>query len=66
MFARQALCVEFADGRKLCAPIEWFPILTAATPAARDVWVIEVGGAAVAWPNLGERVTAEFLLARRP
>lgn len=65
MFARRSLCVEYADGRSVCAPLEWFPILQAATPAARDVWVIEVGGGAVAWPNLGERVSAEFFLAKR-
>ncbi len=65
MFARQSLCVDFADGRSICCPIEWFPILAAAPPSARDVYVIEVGGGAVAWPNLGERVTAEFFLAKR-
>jgi Protein of unknown function (DUF2442) len=65
MFARRSLCVEFADGRSVCAPLEWFPILAAANPADRDIYVIEVGGGAVSWPNLGERVTSEFFLAKR-
>jgi hypothetical protein len=65
MFARRSLCVEYADGRSVCAPLEWFPILAAATPSQRDVWVIEVDGRHVAWPNLGERVSADFFLAKR-
>lgn len=63
--ARQSLCVEFVDGRKLCAPIDWFPLLAAANIPDRDEWEISDDGLSVSWPALGERVTAEFLLAPR-
>lgn len=65
MFARQALCVEFADGRQLCAPLDWFPALAGAKPGERDEFVIAEDGMSVAWPALGEKVTADFLLALR-
>ena len=65
MFARQSLCVEFADGRQLCAPLEWFPLLHAATIDKRDEFKIAEDGMSILWPELGERISADFLLARR-
>lgn len=63
--ARQSLCVELADGRTICAPLEWFPLLHAALIPDRDEWEIADDGMSVAWPALGEKVSADFLLARR-
>lgn len=63
--ARQSLCVEFVDGRQVCAPLEWFPLLHAAHIPDRDEWVIAEDGLSVLWPALGEKVSADFLLARR-
>ena len=62
---RRALCVEFMDGRTLCAPLEWFPILHAAKPDDREEFEVSEDGLFVEWPDLGEKVSAEFLLARR-
>lgn len=62
---RQSLCVVFVDGRQVCAPLEWFPLLSVARPAQRDEFVIAADGMFVEWPALGEKVSAEFLLARR-
>lgn len=62
---RRTLCVEFADGRSLCAPLEWFPMLNAATPPDRDGFEIADDGLSVSWPRLGETISADFLLARR-
>lgn len=62
---RRSLCVEFSDGRKLCAPLEWFPLLEAAKPDQREEFEITEDGLFVLWPELGERVSSEFLLARR-
>lgn len=62
---RSNLCVEFSDGRKLCAPLEWFPLLYAAKPTQRDGFEIADDGLSVEWPALGEKVSADFLLARR-
>lgn len=64
-FERRGLCVEFSDGRFLCAPLEWFPLLSVARPAQREAVVIAADGLSLEWPDLGERVSAEFLLARR-
>jgi len=64
-FGRRELCVEFSDGRSLCAPLDWFPILSVAKPGMLHQFEIESDGLAVAWPELGERVTSDFLLARR-
>lgn len=63
--AKHSLCVEFVDGRKVCAPLEWFPLLHAANIPDRDEWEIADDGFSVSWPALGERVSADFLLARR-
>lgn len=63
--ARQSLCVVFVDGRQVCAPLEWFPALSAANIPDRDDWQIADDGMSVCWPALGERVSADFLLARR-
>lgn len=62
---RRGLCVEFSDGRTLCAPLDWFPLLSAARPAQREGVVIAADGLSIEWPHLGEKVSAEFLLARR-
>ncbi|MFK4794647.1 DUF2442 domain-containing protein [Sphingobium sp. ZW T5_29] len=64
-FERRSLCVEFGDGRSLCAPLEWFPILHAARGAQLDDFVIADDGMSVAWPALGEVVSSDFLLGRR-
>ncbi|TCM21494.1 uncharacterized protein DUF2442 [Novosphingobium sp. PhB165] len=63
--AKKALCVEFADGRTLCAPLEWFPMLSAARPAMLEEFDIAPDGLSISWPGLGETVSADFLLARR-
>jgi len=62
---RRALCVEFADGRTLCAPLEWFPILSAARPERLEDFEVAADGMSISWPGLGETVSADFLLARR-
>lgn len=62
---KRALCVEFNDGRTLCAPLEWFPILSAARADRLEGFEIAADGLSVSWPDLGETVSAEFLLARR-
>lgn len=62
---KRALCVEFSDGRTLCAPLEWFPLLSAAKPAMLEEHEIADDGLSIAWPVLGETVSSEFLLARR-
>lgn len=64
-FERRSLCVELGDGRKLCAPLEWFPMLSAAKVDQLDGYRIADDGLSISWPELGETVSADFLLARR-
>jgi hypothetical protein len=62
---RRSLCVELVDGRSLCAPLEWFPLLSAAKPDQREDFEVSDDGLVITWPALGEKVSSEFLLARR-
>lgn len=62
---RRALCVEFADGRTLCAPLEWFPMLSSAKSDRLEGFEIAEDGMSISWPDLGETISADFLLARR-
>lgn len=62
---RRTLCVELADGREVRAPIDWFPLLSVALPDEVNEHEIAEDLLSVSWPLLGERISAEFLLARR-
>lgn len=62
---KRALCVEFVDGRTLCAPLEWFPILSVARSDRLEQFEIAEDGLSITWPGLGETISSEFLLARR-
>src|SRR4051812_20269864 len=37
------------DGRKVSAPIEWYPRLLHATPAERNDWELKMSGRVVLW-----------------
>lgn len=65
IFARQSLHVRLMDGREVAAPLEWFPLLAAAPAPARDLFTVDGDGCTIIWPQLGERVSTNFLLARR-
>jgi hypothetical protein len=62
-FTRYAMCVELSDGRKICAPLEWFPALDCAAPTRRDHWEILDDGNTLHWPYLGERISMAFLMS---
>lgn len=64
-FARQHLAVSLMDGRTVTAPLEWFPLLAAATPRLRDQFTIDGDGRTIIWPTIGEAITTDYLLARR-
>lgn len=58
-----ALRVVLADGREVSAPLEWFPRLRDATPAARANWRLIGGGVGLHWPDLDEDLSVAGLLA---
>ncbi len=60
---RQEIVVTLTDGRVLHVPIAWFDRLKAASPEARRRCKIGFGGAFLHWPDAGEDISVERLLA---
>lgn len=60
-----ALTVELGDGRRISAPIEWYPRLAHATQQERDNWRLIGGGQGIHWGDLDEDISIESLLAGR-
>lgn len=55
--------VAFLDGRVLCVPLAWFPVLNAATPEQRARYEIGGGGVGLHWPDLDEDLSIAGLMA---
>jgi len=55
--------VTFTDGRVLCVPLVWFPVLNAATPEQRASYEIGGGGVGLHWPDLDEDLSIAGLMA---
>ena len=55
--------VTLTDGRIICVPIIWFPLLYSATPAQREHYEIGAGGRSLHWPQLDEDISVAQLLA---
>jgi hypothetical protein len=52
--------VNFVDGRKLGAPLAYFPRLLNATPAQREHY--EISGGGLHWDEIDEDISVENLL----
>lgn len=61
----EALEVELADGRTITAPVAWFPRLAHGNSDDRGNWRLIGGGTGIHWPDLGEDISVESLLAGR-
>ncbi|HYR58141.1 MAG TPA: DUF2442 domain-containing protein [Chthoniobacteraceae bacterium] len=57
------LTVTLADGRRVSAPLEWFPRLLRATPAQRANWSLIGRGVGIHWPDVDEDISVKSLLA---
>ncbi len=55
--------VTLRDGRRISAPLEWFPRLLSATEADRAVWETCAGGFGIHWPKIDEDLSVDGLLA---
>ncbi len=55
--------VAFTDGRVLCVPLAWFPLLHDATPEQRNRYEIGGGGVGLHWPELDEDLSIAGLMA---
>jgi hypothetical protein len=60
------LQVSLSDGRKISAPIAWFPRLAHASVSNLARYELLGGGAGIHWPELDEDISVAGLLAGRP
>lgn len=60
------LSVKLADGRRISAPLEWYPRLLAATPGQRANWTLSGDGVGIHWPEVDEDLSVSGLLAGVP
>lgn len=60
-FTAAELVVTLADGRKISTPLEWYPRLQGASPAARGNYEIMPMG--IHWPELDEDLSVAGMLA---
>jgi hypothetical protein len=58
-----SLELTLADGRRISAPLEWFPRLRNATPKQRNNWRLIGPGIGVHWEDLDEDISVRSLLA---
>ena len=54
--------VTLRDGRRISAPLAWFPRLANAKPEARLDWQPCAAGFGIHWPQLDEDLSVEGLL----
>lgn len=67
-FTTDSLVVSLADGRRISAPLAWYPRLAEGSEDERACWQVCGGGFGVHWPQLDEDLSTEGLLrgARGP
>lgn len=56
------LMITLRDGRKLTAPLWWYPRLQRATAAQRSRWELAGAGRGIHWPEIDEDISLEGLL----
>jgi hypothetical protein len=61
-FEDERLQVTLKDGRRISAPLSWFPALAGATPEARRRWEPSAAGLGIHWPLLDEDLSVAGLL----
>jgi hypothetical protein len=57
------LVVTLADGRRVSAPLTWFPRLLSATPTQRAKWRLIGKGVGIHWDEIDEDISVSSLLA---
>ncbi len=65
-FTEDELIVHLRDGRKVSAPLAWFPRLLQATPQQRRKWELLGDGEGIHWPQLDEDLSVAGLLRGTP
>ena len=62
-FNDDELIVSLVDGRRVSAPLAWFPRLLSATLAQRKNWRLIGGGVGIHWDDIDEDISVRSLLA---
>jgi Protein of unknown function (DUF2442) len=62
LFSKEKLCVRLKDGREISVPLDWFPVLKAASPKKRKNWRLIGRGVGIHWPDLDEDISVAALL----
>lgn len=62
-FTDDELVVTLVDGRRVSAPLAWFPRLLNATPAQRKNWRLIGRGVGIHWDEVDEDISVRSLLA---
>ena len=62
-FNDDELIVTLVDGRRVSAPLAWFPRLLSASPAQRKNWRLIGGGVGIHWDDVDEDISVRSLLA---
>jgi hypothetical protein len=57
------LVVTLVDGRRVSAPLAWFPRLLKATPDQRKNWRLIGRGVGIHWDDIDEDISVRSLLA---
>ena len=57
-----AIVFDMIDGRRIEAPLWWYPRLVDATPEQRSRWEILPFGDAVGWEEIDEYISAKALI----
>jgi len=61
-FTSDSLGVVLADGRKVSAPLEWFPRLRDANTKQRKNWRLIGRGVGIHWEDIDEDISVNSLL----
>jgi len=56
------LTVDLADGRRIAAPVTWYPRLANGSETERANWRLIGRGTGIHWPDLDEDISVEGLL----
>lgn len=60
-----SLTVDLVDGRSVSVPVGWYPRLAHGSQSERGNWRLIGRGEGIHWPDLGEDISVEGLLAGR-
>ena len=60
------LFLDMSEGPAVQFPLDWFPVLQAATAAEREHFAISLDHEQIFWPEIDEDVNVPALLSYRP